>query len=122
MAEPATLNGRAAGKLQAALYYARKRRRAKREAGAPANTVAPSISGTPTVGQELTVSEGTWSGDPSFLYQWRRDGTVIAGADAASYTLVPEDEGALIACIVTGANGSGQRSAITEAVGPVAAA
>lgn len=121
MAEPASLSGRAAGKLQAALYYARKQRRA-RQAASPANTVAPEISGTPTVGQELTVDEGTWTGSPVFRYEWRRDGSVIAGADEASYTLVEDDEGAEITCTVRASNGSGVAGATSEAVGPVAAA
>lgn len=121
MAEPATLTGRAAGKLQAALYYARKQRRA-RQAASPTNTVAPEISGTTTVGQELTVDEGTWTGSPVFRYEWRRDAEIIAGATEASYTLVEDDVDAEITATVRASNGSGVAGATSEAVGPVAAA
>jgi hypothetical protein len=41
--------------------------------GAPVNIVKPAISGTTTVGQVLSTSDGTWELAPtSFTYQWRR--------------------------------------------------
>lgn len=36
----------------------------------PANTQAPTISGSPVVGGTLTASEGTWTGAPSFAFIW----------------------------------------------------
>src|SRR3954470_1748438 len=41
---------------------------------APTNTAAPSISGTPQVGQTLTANPGSWTSDttPTFAYQWNR--------------------------------------------------
>lgn len=119
MAEPATLNGRAAGQLQAALYYSRKRRRG-RIAASPINTAAPAISGTPTVGQALTVSNGTWLGSPVYRYVWRRGAQIIAGATGSSYTLVLADQGALITCTVIASNQAGSVGATSAAVGPIA--
>jgi hypothetical protein len=37
------------------------------------NTVRPAITGEARVGQELTASEGTWTGNPTaFAFQWQR--------------------------------------------------
>jgi hypothetical protein len=37
------------------------------------NTVRPTITGEPRVGQELTATEGTWTGNPTtFAFQWQR--------------------------------------------------
>ncbi|HEX5224270.1 MAG TPA: hypothetical protein VFW29_03975, partial [Solirubrobacteraceae bacterium] len=39
----------------------------------PANTVAPSISGSAQQGQTLTTTNGSWSGEPtSYSYSWQR--------------------------------------------------
>jgi hypothetical protein len=38
-----------------------------------ANTARPTITGDPRVGQELTATEGTWTGTPtSFAFRWQR--------------------------------------------------
>lgn len=80
----------------------------------PVNTVAPAITGTPTVGQTLTVSNGTWTNSPtSFAYQWRRNGSDIAGATANTYALVSDDAGTMISCLVTATNADGQSSSVT---------
>ena len=39
---------------------------------------------------------------PTVSYQWLRDGAPIAGADAAVYTLTPQDAGADLSVVVTG--------------------
>jgi len=38
----------------------------------PVNTSPPSLSGSPFVGQTLTVSPGTWDPSASYSYQWQR--------------------------------------------------
>jgi hypothetical protein len=44
-------------------------------AAVPVNTVAPSVSGTPQVGQTLTATNGTWTNSPTgFSYQWSGSG------------------------------------------------
>jgi len=55
---------------------------------APENTTAPTISGSPNVGQLLTCSPGDWFGTTpiNYGYQWRRDGVAIAGAISSTYT------------------------------------
>lgn len=91
---------------------------------APANTAPPAITGTPTEGEVLTVSNGTWTGSPTPTYtrQWERNGTDIAGATAATYTLVTADVGTTITCTVTATNSAGNASATSAGVGPIAAA
>jgi hypothetical protein len=51
------------------------------------NQVAPSISGTPRVGQQLTANPGTWSSaDATYAYQWLADDVVIPGATSTTFT------------------------------------
>lgn len=85
----------------------------------PANTVAPAISGTPEVGQTLTASDGTWTGSPTFTYQWKRDGNAIGGATASTYALVAADVYAAITVTVTGTNAGGSASATSAATSAV---
>lgn len=86
----------------------------------PLPTVAPAITGTPQVGEELTVSNGTWSPSAdSYAYTWLRNGIVIPGTTTAAYTLVPADEGATIRARVTAVNTSGSFTASSNVVGPV---
>lgn len=124
MARLATLGGEVAGRLQATLYFARKKRRG-REAAMPSNTVAPAITGTTTVGQQLSCSTGTWTGSPAgYKYVWRRAGggseAIISGATASTYTLVSADLGKTITCTVTAINENGFVGKTSAAVGPVA--
>jgi hypothetical protein len=90
---------------------------------APSNTVAPAITGTPTEGQVLTVSNGTWTASPTgYAYQWKRDGTNISGATASTYTLVTADVSHAITCTVTATNGAGSTAATSAATATIAAA
>lgn len=92
-------------------------------AALPANTVLPAITGTTTVGQTLTASNGTWTGSPtSYAYQWRRDGAPISGATASTYLLDAADETADISVTVTATSAFGSTSATSTEVGPVAGA
>jgi len=78
----------------------------------PVNSVAPVASGTISIGNSLTVSDGTWSGAPSFTYQWRRAGVDIGGATAAAYVVVAADidDTVAIDCVVTATNAFGSAS------------
>jgi hypothetical protein len=98
---------------------------------APKNTVAPTVSGTPQVGQTLTATTGTWAGSPSsFTYQWQRCDAAgancadIPGATSQSYLLTDSDAGSTIRVAVTarGATGSATaESAPTAVVSPLSA-
>jgi LPXTG-motif cell wall-anchored protein len=64
----------------------------------------PTISGLPAVGENLTASAGAWGpGAVDLGYQWLRDGSPIADATAADYTLTNDDAAAAITVAVTGA-------------------
>lgn len=54
--------------------------------GAPYNTVAPAITGTLRVGNVQTVSTGTWSGSPTYTYQWQTSSDGIAWANISGAT------------------------------------
>jgi lysozyme len=97
-------------------------------AARPAATTAPTVTGTPVVGQSLSSSVGVWTGAPSsFAYQWRRCSATggqcvaIVGATLATYTLTPDDIGATLSLVVT-ATGKGGSTAAPAAVTPVVAA
>jgi hypothetical protein len=89
----------------------------------PANTVAPVVSGTATVGQTLSTTNGTWSGipTPTFTYQWQRAGSNIGSATASTYVLVAADAGSTIRCVVTATNTVGSTSANSNSTAAVAA-
>jgi hypothetical protein len=95
-------------------------------ATAPSNTSLPTISGTAQVNQTLTASVGTWTGSPTtFAFQWRRcdssggSCTDILGATGSTYTLGLVDQGSTIRVAVTGSNGSGSSTAVSDATGVV---
>lgn len=85
---------------------------------APVNVVLPAITGTPVVGHQLSVSNGTWTSDttPRYTYQWRRGGTNIAGATGATYTPIPVDADWTISAVVTAINPAGSLSAAAAGI------
>ncbi|MEA2389938.1 MAG: large repetitive protein [Solirubrobacteraceae bacterium] len=93
----------------------------------PANTGAPTISGTPTDGQTLTADPGTWSGTVpmTYAYQWKRcdsagNNCSNIGTNASTYTLTSPDAGSTIRVAVTATNGGGSTSATSAQTAAVA--
>jgi RHS repeat-associated protein len=92
------------------------------QAAPPSNTVAPSISGTTTAGQSLTVNAGTWTGTSpiNFSYQWRSCDSAgnncanIAGATTALYTLGQGDVGTTVRIDVTATNPGGAHTVTSQ--------
>lgn len=94
----------------------------------PKNTEAPTISGTPKVGQTLTANEGSWTGNPtSYSYQWQRCDVDVAtcssvvGATAKTYPVRVADLGYRLRVAVTARNAKGSAtasSAISAVVAP----
>jgi Ca2+-binding RTX toxin-like protein len=83
----------------------------------PANTVAPVISGPPTIGTTLSCSTGAWTGNPeTFSTTWSRGGTPLAGATAASYVVTSADVDQALRCSVTATNDGGSTTATSAPV------
>jgi hypothetical protein len=93
---------------------------------APANTRVPSVIGTPSVGQTLFVSLGTWTGTSlTYAYQWLRCGAdggstggancpTITGATSSSYVPTTGDVGRRLRVQVTARNTLGSATATSE--------
>ena len=68
----------------------------------PENSAKPTITGTAEIGETLTATPGTWTGDPepTLSYQWYRDDGEevypIDGATGLTYELTAEDEGKVV--------------------------
>lgn len=102
---------------------------------APVNTVAPAVTGTTTSGSTLTITPGTWTGDPiiTYAYQWYQAvtsggvpvtdgngnyvGIAISGATSSSYVLQVGDVGEYIFCDETASNGIGSTVKSSNYVG-----
>lgn len=86
----------------------------------PINTAAPVLSGTATVGQVLTVTNGTWTNTPTgYAYDWKRNGVSLGASSVSTYTPVSGDVGTNISCTVTASNSGGSAAATSNSLGPV---
>lgn len=100
-----------------------------RPSGAPApsgptNTVPPSITGDPVVGEELAYVPGEYTGTGTInkTPQWRRDGDAITGETGATYVPVTADIGAMIDVLETATDDVGSTQVASNALGPMEAA
>lgn len=87
----------------------------------PENTVAPAITGTLEVGQTLTVSNGTWTGEGSITYsrQWYVGGVLVPDATGATFVLPEYAEGEMVQARVRATDDNGHRWVDADAVGPI---
>jgi len=97
-----------------------------RYAIAPANSIAPTISGSATYGETLTATTGTWQGtSTSYSYQWSRSATLggtysdIAGAINSTYVLATADVGNFLKVTVTATNSAGSAASLSTATAQV---
>ena len=88
------------------------------------SALRPAIVGTPQVGSPCACTNGDWSGNPVFSYQWRRGSGTIPGATGATYTPVAADLGKAIARTTFADNIAGGANATSApvTVAPAAAA
>ena len=81
-------------------------------AGAPTNSVAPSVTGTPQVGSTITCNPGTWTGATGFNYRWIREDGSGFGAYTDTIAVSSLPGGLKIRCLV---NAAGATAAHTVA-------
>ena len=99
-------------------------------AGPSANRAAagaPTIGGTPRVGEELTastsgISDADGLDDASFAYRWIRAGADIQGATGSTYTPVAADEGKRLKVRVSFTDDAGNEESLTSAATAAVAA
>lgn len=77
---------------------------------APLNTVVPAISGTSTIGSQLTTTSGTWTDadedTPTYSYQWAVDGIDIFGTTLKTYELTTNEKKKNITCTLIADDGN----------------
>ena len=88
---------------------------------------APTISGTPQVGEALTastsdISDADGLDDARFTYQWIRAGADIDGATGSTYTPVAADEGTRLQVRVSFTDDAGHAERLTSAATDAVAA
>jgi hypothetical protein len=86
---------------------------------APSILTNPVITGTPEVGQVLTLTDvGTYDGrpTPTTSQRWQRGGVDIPGETGTTYTLQLADDGSIVTCVVTATNTGGSVEATSNPV------
>jgi len=73
----------------------------------PVNSVLPAITGTAQEDQTLTVTNGTWTGSPTFARKWYANGVLISGATGTTRTMTSAEVGKVITVTVTATNAGG---------------
>lgn len=91
-----------------------------------ANTSAPVVSGSWTVGSVLTTTTGSWSSTGTFAYKWQSSSdestwSDISSATASTYTMVSADAGKFIRAVVTITSASGAGTAYSASTRKVGA-
>ncbi len=88
----------------------------------PANTTAPSVSGTPQQNETVTAGNGVWTNEPTgYSYQWQRcngsggECVNVAGAAFQSYKPEEADIGHTLVVKVTATNNGGAATASSAA-------
>jgi hypothetical protein len=86
----------------------------------PGNSIAPSIPTSATEGDSVECTPGTWTGSPTFAFQWLRDGSPT-GVATATYATGAADVGHTLVCRVTASNAGGNTDADSGGLVPSAA-
>lgn len=95
---------------------------------APVSTGAPTVSGTPSVGNQLTATAGTWASTPlEIAYQWQvsSDGSTDwanatgTGNATSQYTVAAADTGKYLRVRVRASDGGASTTVDSAATAPV---
>jgi hypothetical protein len=81
--------------------------------GAFVITAKPKLSGTPSVGKDVSVTKGTWAPPPAIKIQWYANGKAIARATGATLKLAKALQGRTISVIVTASLAGYATAAVT---------
>jgi hypothetical protein len=100
-----------------------------RQAAAPTNHALPTISGTPTVGQVLTASPGSWNGTTpiTFSYTWKQcdaNGSAcknVPNNGSSTFTLVSTNTGNRMRVRVKATNADGASEVSSAPTAAIAA-
>lgn len=90
-------------------------------AGVPTNLTVPTITGSPSVGQTLSASPGTWLAAVNLAYQWLRCNEAgencsdVVGASGPSYVVSTTDMTFALRVRVTASNAYGVAMALSAA-------
>jgi hypothetical protein len=90
----------------------------------PTFVTLPVVTGSATVGGTVSVSNGTWTNNPtSFAYQWMADGNGgdIPGATGQTYVVTAAEVDKTIGARVTAVNAAGSNTVSPVPLGPVPA-
>ncbi len=95
-----------------------------RASAIPENTAPPEITGTAKVGETLTASTGTWTGDEpiEYAYQWQRSDFAsgpwsdLPGANASTYEVGENDADRFLRVLVEATNDAGAAEAVSTGV------
>jgi hypothetical protein len=87
-----------------------------RESGFNTYTIRVRNAGAASDSELLTCEPGVWEGEPTFEYQWLRNGVPIAGSTESIYSTTSADDGTAVQCEVTGTNEGGATVALTPSV------
>lgn len=96
----------------------------------PVAKALPAVVGTARVDEQITGTNGTWtgSGTISYTYRWDRCDAAgngcaqVAGATRLTYPLTPADVGKALGLVVTAKDASGSTVADAGLIGPIAPA
>ena len=94
---------------------------------APANLAQPTVTvtGAARVGARFTATPGTWTGEPTFTYQWQRCfdeiGTCLdlPGQTAPDYVAQLADGDRMLRAVVTATNPQGSTTAASAPTAPI---